>query len=77
VRPAGGAGQAGAGEAGAGRLAEALSRVVVGDRIVTGPGVLQAMSRDDAGWAPAGRAAAGVRARPALDPRRVFNPGKG
>jgi glycolate oxidase len=66
VRAAGGAGQAGAGEAGAagaGRLVEALSRVLPGDRIVADPEILAAMSHDEAEWAPAGRAAAGVRAR--------------
>ena len=71
MRAAGGAGQAGAGEAGAGRLVEALSRVLPGDRIVADPEVLAAMSHDDAEWAPAGRAAAGVRARSEAEVGRV------
>ena len=74
MRAAGGAGQAGAGEAGAagaGRLVEALSRVLPGDRIVADPGILAAMSHDEAEWAPAGRAAAGVRARSEAEVRRV------
>jgi glycolate oxidase len=74
VRTAGGAGQAGAGEAGAagaGRLVEALSRVLPGDRIVADPGVLAAMSHDEAEWAPAGRAAAGVRARSEAEVQQI------
>ncbi len=66
AQTAGGTGQPGDGQAApahAGRLAEALSRALPGDRIVTDPDVLAAMSRDDAEWAPAGQAAAGVRAR--------------
>jgi glycolate oxidase len=74
VRTAGGAGQPGAGEAGAagaGRLVEALSRVLPGDRIVADPGVLAAMSHDEAEWAPAGRAAAGVRARSEAEVQQI------
>jgi glycolate oxidase len=48
-----------------------LSRVLPGDRIVADPGVLAAMSRDDAEWAPAGRAAAGVRARSEAEVQQV------
>ena len=43
-------------------LVEALSRGLPGDRIVTDPDVLAAVSHDEAEWAPAGRAAAAVRA---------------
>jgi glycolate oxidase len=53
----------GAGELDAGRLLEALGRALPGDRIVADPDVLAAISHDEAEWAPAGRAAAGVRAR--------------
>ncbi len=65
------ASQAGAGEARAGRLIEALSRDLPGGRIITDPGVLAAMSHDDAEWAPAGRAAAGVRARSEAEVQQV------
>jgi glycolate oxidase len=61
----------GAGQAGAGRLVEALSRALPGDRIVADPGVLAAMAHDEAEWAPAGRAAAGVRARSEAEVRHV------
>ena len=72
----GGTGQAGAGaaepgEAGAGRLIEALSRALPGDRIVADPDVLAAISHDDAEWAPAGQAAAGVRARSEAEVQQV------
>jgi glycolate oxidase len=69
-----------------GVLVEALSRGLPGDRIVVDPDVLGALSHDDAEWAPAGNAAAGVRARSeaevqhvvrTLDPLGIFNPGKG
>src|ERR1700723_2297046 len=59
------------GEAGAGRLVEALGRALPGDRIVTDPDVLAVMSRDEAEWAPAGRAAAGVRARSESEVQQV------
>ena len=74
AQTAGGTGQPGDGEAGQardGRLVEALSRALPGGRIVTDPDVLAAMSHDDAEWAPAGRAAAGVRARSEAEVRRV------
>ncbi len=76
VQTAAGAGQAGtgetrAGEAGAARVIEMLSRVLPGDRIVADPDVLAAMSHDDAEWAPAGRAAAGVRARSEAEVQQV------
>jgi glycolate oxidase len=45
------------------QLAEALSRGLPAGRLVVDPDVLAAMSHDDAEWAPAGRAAVGVRAR--------------
>ncbi|HWG01392.1 MAG TPA: FAD-linked oxidase C-terminal domain-containing protein [Trebonia sp.] len=45
------------------QLIEALSRELPAGRLVADPGVLAAMSHDDAEWAPAGRAACGVRAR--------------
>jgi glycolate oxidase len=55
----------------AGVLVEALSRGLPGDRIVTDPDVLAAMSHDEAEWAPAGKAAAGVRARSEAEVQRV------
>jgi glycolate dehydrogenase FAD-linked subunit len=73
-------------------LVEALGRGLPGDRLVVDPDVLAAMSHDDAEWAPVAQAAVGVRARTeaevqyvvricavrhALDPRGIFNPGKG
>jgi glycolate oxidase len=45
------------------QLVEALSRGLPAGRLVVDPDVLAAMSHDDAEWAPAGRAAVGVRAR--------------
>ena len=61
----------GTGQAGAGPLVEALSRALPGDRVVADPDVLAAMSRDEAEWAPAGRAAAGVRARSESEVQQV------
>jgi glycolate oxidase len=61
----------GAGEADAGRLLEALGRALPGDRIVADPDVLAVMSHDEAEWAPAGRAAAGVRARSESEVQQV------
>jgi glycolate oxidase len=61
----------GAGEADAGQLLEALGRTLPGDRIVADPDVLAAMSHDEAEWAPAGRAAAGVRARSESEVQQV------
>ena len=55
----------------AGVLVEALSRGLPGDRIVTDPDVLAAISHDEAEWAPAGKAAAGVRARSEAEVQRV------
>jgi glycolate oxidase len=48
-----------------------LSRVLHGDRIVADPDVLGVMSHDEAEWAPAGRAAAGVRARTEAEVQQV------
>jgi glycolate oxidase len=61
----------GADEVDAGRLLEALGRALPGDRIVADPDVLAAMSHDEAEWAPAGRAAAGVRARSESEVQQV------
>ena len=61
----------GAGEVDAGRLVEALGRALPGDRIVADPDVLAVMSHDEAEWAPAGRAAAGVRARSESEVQQV------
>ena len=52
-------------------LVEALSRVLPGDRIVTDPDVLGALSHDEAEWAPAGAAAAAVRARSEAEVQHV------
>jgi glycolate oxidase len=52
-------------------LVEALSRGLPGDRIVTDPDVLAPMSHDEAEWAPAGLAAAGVRARSEAEVQHV------
>ncbi|MGH3068425.1 MAG: FAD-binding oxidoreductase [Streptosporangiaceae bacterium] len=61
----------GAGEVDTGRLLEALGRALPGDRVIADPGVLAAMSHDEAEWAPAGRAAAGVRARSESEVQQV------
>jgi glycolate dehydrogenase FAD-linked subunit len=61
----------GAGEVDAGRLLEALGRTLPADRIVADPDVLAAMSHDEAEWAPAGRAAAGVRAHSESEVQQV------
>jgi glycolate oxidase len=52
-----------AAEAPASVVVEALSRGLPPGRIVTDPEVLASLSHDDAEWAPAGQAAAAVRAR--------------
>jgi glycolate oxidase len=52
-------------------IVEALSRELPGDRVVTDPDVLAAMSHDEAEWAPAARAAAGVRARSEAEVQHV------
>jgi glycolate oxidase len=52
-------------------LVEALSRELPGDRLVVDPDVLEAISHDDAEWAPAGKAAAGVRARSEAEVQHV------
>ena len=54
-----------------GPLIERLSRVLPGDRVVADPDVLAAMSHDEAESAPAGRAAAGVRARTEAEVQQV------
>jgi glycolate oxidase len=56
---------------GAGVLVEALSRGLPGDRVVTDPDVLAVLSHDEAEWAPAGRAAAAVRARSEAEVQHV------
>ncbi len=56
---------------GAGVLVEALSRGLPGGRVVVDRDVLAAMSHDDAEWAPAGQAAAGVRARSEAEVQHV------
>ena len=53
------------------QLVEALSRGLPADRLVVDRDVLAAMSHDDAEWAPAGRAAVGVRARTEADVAHV------
>jgi glycolate oxidase len=53
------------------QLVEALSRGLPGDRVVTDRDVLAAMAHDDAEWAPAGRPAAGVRARSEAEVQHV------
>ena len=52
-------------------LVEALSRGLPGDRVVTDPDVLAAVSHDEAEWAPAGTAAAAVRARSEAEVQHV------
>ncbi len=59
------------GGAGPGALAEMLGRGLPGDRVITDPDVLAALSHDDAEWAPAGLAAAGVRARSEAEVQHV------
>ena len=55
----------------AGILVDALSRELPGDRLVVDPDVLAAMSHDEAEWAPAGKAVAGVRARSEAEVQHV------
>jgi len=52
-------------------LVDALSRGLPGDRLVVDADVLAAMSHDEAEWAPAGKAAAGVRARSEAEVQHV------
>src|SRR5690349_4899531 len=52
-------------------LVEALGRGLPGDRLVLDPDVLAAMSHDEAEWAPAEPAAAGVRARTEAEVQHV------
>jgi glycolate oxidase len=52
-------------------LIEALSRELPGDRLVVDPDVLEALSHDDAEWAPAGKAVAAVRARSEAEVQHV------
>jgi glycolate oxidase len=52
-------------------LVEALSRELPGDRIITDPDVLAAISGDQAEWAHVGRAAVGVRARSEAEVQHV------
>src|SRR5947208_13466629 len=50
---------------------EALGRGLPGDRLVVDPDVLAAISHDEAEWAPAGKAVAGVRARTEAEVQHV------
>ena len=52
-------------------LIEMLGRGLPGDRLVVDPDVLAAISHDDAEWAPAGKAVAGVRARTEAEVQHV------
>src|SRR5258705_13663266 len=52
-------------------LVEALGRGLPGDRLVVDPDVLAAISHDEAEWAPAGKAVAGVRARTEAEVQHV------
>src|SRR5690348_18501086 len=52
-------------------LLEALGRGLPGDRLVVDPDVLAAISHDEAEWAPAGTAVAGVRARSEAEVQHV------
>jgi glycolate oxidase len=52
-------------------MVEALSRALPPDRIVVDPDVLASLSHDEAEWAPAGQAAAGVRARSEAEVQQV------
>src|ERR1700749_255063 len=52
-------------------LSEVLGRGLPGDRLVVDPDVLAAISHDDAEWAPAGKAVAGVRARTEAEVQHV------
>jgi glycolate oxidase len=52
-------------------VVEALSRGLPPDRIVVDPDVLASLSHDEAEWAPAGRASAGVRARSEAEVQHV------
>src|SRR6201986_3973824 len=52
-------------------LVNALGRGLPDGRLVTDPDVLAAISHDDAEWAPAGRAVAGVRTRTEEEVRHV------
>src|SRR2546423_15708075 len=52
-------------------LVEALGRGLPADRLVVDPDVLAAISHDEAEWAPAGKAVAGVRARTEAEVQHV------
>jgi glycolate oxidase len=52
-------------------LTQALSRGLPSERLVVDPDVLATLSHDDAEWAPAGRAAVGVRARSEAEVQHV------
>src|SRR3984885_15527991 len=54
-----------------GVLLEALGRGLPGDRVVADPDVLAAISHDEAEWAPAAAAAAGVRVRSEAEVQHV------
>src|ERR1700689_1004702 len=53
------------------QLVEALGRGLPADRLVIDPDVLAAMSHDEAEWALAGKAVAGVRARSEAEVQHV------
>src|SRR5690349_14950382 len=67
----GGPEHGGTGMIAAAALVEALSRGLPGDRLVVDPDVLAAISHDEAEWAPAGKAVAGVRARTEAEVQHV------
>ncbi|HEX4257200.1 MAG TPA: FAD-linked oxidase C-terminal domain-containing protein [Streptosporangiaceae bacterium] len=52
-------------------MVEALGRYLPDGRIVTDPDVLASLAHDDAEWAPAGQAVAGVRARSETEVQHV------
>src|SRR6185312_6962834 len=52
-------------------LVEALGRGLPADRLMVDPDVLAAISHDEAEWAPAGKAVAGVRARTEAEVQHV------
>jgi glycolate dehydrogenase FAD-linked subunit len=55
----------------AGLVVAALRQALPGDRVITDPDVLADVSHDEAEWAPAGQAAAAVRARSEAEVQQV------